>query len=65
MPFLILLSAFSQGKQERTLYVYSPNPEDKLCISAVEKAKKDVSNRKIVFTQRAGLGFVYCEKVTG
>lgn len=64
---LISFNACSQGKQnndidvlelpERIQYVNSPNPNDTLCISEIERAKIDIENGKIVFTQSAGFLF--------
>lgn len=38
-------------------YVSSPAKTDKLCLSAIEKAKADIKKGGIVFTQAAGFGF--------
>ncbi len=42
---------------ERIRYVSNPRPTDTLCISEIERAKKDLSNGKIVFTQEVGHSF--------
>lgn len=38
-------------------YVSNPAKTDKLCLSAIEKAKADIKKGGIVFTQAAGFGF--------
>ncbi len=47
----------AQELPERIKYVNNPKPTDTLCISEIERAKKDISNGKIVFTQSTGLPF--------
>lgn len=62
---LISFDAYSQDEQnfyidellERIQYVNNPNSNDTLCISEIERAKKDIKNGRIVFTQTAGLLF--------
>jgi hypothetical protein len=64
---LISFSACSQDKQkndtdghelpDRIQYIINPNSNDTLCLSEIERAKKDIENGKIVFTQSAGLLF--------
>tara|TARA_R110000737_G_scaffold306935_1_gene314747 strand:- start:2491 stop:3300 length:810 start_codon:yes stop_codon:yes gene_type:complete len=63
----ISFNACSQYKQkndidvyklpERIQYVNNPNSNDTLCISEIERAKEDIDNGKIVFTQSAGFLF--------
>lgn len=64
--FIITIVAFiacSQNKKtkehglpERIQYVSNPRSSDTLCISEIERAKKDIANGKIVFTQKFGFG---------
>ncbi|HTJ53589.1 MAG TPA: hypothetical protein VL443_29245 [Cyclobacteriaceae bacterium] len=64
---LISLCACSQTKPikkpdeqktpETIAYVMNPNPTDSLCISDIERAKKEIKDGKIVFTQSAGFLF--------
>ncbi|KXX71142.1 hypothetical protein [Flammeovirga sp. SJP92] len=64
---LISLSACIQDnkneQRNRLEYVIHPNPDDTLCISEIERAKRDIENGKIVFTQTAGFlfGFITYE----
>ncbi len=63
---LTLVIACSQNKKietqrnqqipDRIKYVSNPNSEDALCISEINKAKKDIAKGKIVFTQSFGFG---------
>jgi hypothetical protein len=46
-----------QNVGDRLVYVKNPNPTDSLCISDIQKAKKDIKDGKIVFTQSAGFLF--------
>lgn len=45
-------------------YISNPNSDDTLCINEIKKAKEDVSNGKVVFTQQVGFlyGFIRYEK---
>jgi hypothetical protein len=61
---VILLNNCSQNKSagqtntsSKVVYVKSPNPNDSLCISEIQRAKKDINDGRIVFAQSAGLGF--------
>jgi hypothetical protein len=47
----------TQRLPERIIYVSKPNPNDSLCISDINRAKKDIAKGKIVFTQRVGFLF--------
>jgi len=42
---------------ERIGYVSHPNRNDKLCLSEIKRAKKDISKGKIVFCKKAGILF--------
>jgi len=63
----ISLIAYSQSKQanqivshrlpKEIIYVSKPNPNDRHCISEIKRAKKDIANGKIVFTQKVGFLF--------
>lgn len=63
---LISFNACSQNKTskkmknqelpDRIVYVNNPNDEDALCISEINRAKKDIVRGKIVFTQSFGFG---------
>ncbi|MFK8044138.1 MAG: hypothetical protein AB8B72_01485 [Crocinitomicaceae bacterium] len=46
-----------QELSELSFYVDDLDPIDTLCISEVERAKKDLKKGKTVFSHRAGLGF--------
>lgn len=45
-------------------YIIKPNRDDSLCINEIQRAKVDISNGKIVFTQKVGFlfGFLRYEK---
>lgn len=52
----------TQNKQKQLnpiLYVSNPTKTDTLCISEINKAKSDIENKGIIFTQAVGLGFRY------
>jgi hypothetical protein len=55
-PFLFILILASGCLQDKSAYVNHPRPTDSLCISEIQKAKKDIQNGKIVFTQSYGFG---------
>lgn len=46
-----------QGYYEMIEYVSNPNQEDTLCIAGVNRAKKDLEEGKLVFTQMIGFLF--------
>lgn len=46
-----------QTPSPKVAYVKSLDLSDSLCISDIERAKKDINDGKIVFTQSLGLGF--------
>ena len=47
----------NQEIPDRIIYVSNPNDKDTLCISEINRAKKDIENGKIIFTQSAGFLF--------
>lgn len=46
-----------QKPPQMTFYVDNPKPNDSLCISEIERAKKDIKKGKIVFSHSRGFGF--------
>lgn len=48
-----------QKLPDEIIYVSNPNRGDDLCISEIERAKKDIANGKIVFTQQVGFLYGY------
>lgn len=60
ITILVILSDCSQKKStlqdEKVPYVMNPDPNDSLCMYDIERAKKDIRNGKIVFTESMGLG---------
>lgn len=54
--FLLILILASGCLQKKSAYVNHPSPTDSLCISEIQRAKKDIQNGKIVFTQSYGFG---------
>lgn len=55
-PSLLILILASGCLQDKSAYVNHPRPTDSRCIYDIQRAKKDIQNGKIVFTQSYGFG---------